>query len=353
MLILATRDPHPYPLSPASTGARLRPILPCHAARRGLYAYSPPIAIVIYARIFMLCAWRSARDRSDPAGPLVVVTNHASWWDPLIGFILADLFPERAAYCPIDAAALGRYRFLERLGIFGVDQQSRHGGLAFRRRSLAVLQGNPRRCSGSPARASSPMLLASDRCASSLAWAICCARLDNATLLPVAVEYPFWKRAAFREVLTRFGTPLVVNGKPSIAAEEVDTVWPRRRWPRRRMRLSVDAVSRDPHRFETLIGGKVGVGGIYDLWRLGSSAAIPRRAASQAAHGDEASCGPRSSGDAVNGRFIDLQVVRFLCPGFTPRPIICRPFGASAYRQYKINRSSASSDQPRKPGLTP
>ena len=216
----------------------------------------------------------------DPAGPLVVVTNHASWWDPLIGFILAELLPARAAYGPIDAAALGRYRILERLGIFGVDQQSRHGGLTFLRRSLAVL-GQP-----------STMLWVTGQGQFTDArvrpvvlkpgMGHLLHRLDNATLLPVAVEYPFWNER-FPEVLTRFGTPLAVRGAEHSAEE-----WTRlaeQALAATQDALSVDAVSRDPRRFETLIGGKVGIGGIYDLWRR--LKALFRGERFQAAHEDE------------------------------------------------------------------
>ncbi len=49
--------------------------------------------------------------------------------DPLICLRLAaELFPDRTHYGPIDAQALGRYRFFEKLGFFGVE-----AGTAWRR----------------------------------------------------------------------------------------------------------------------------------------------------------------------------------------------------------------------------
>src|SRR4051794_7196665 len=63
---------------------------------------------------------RSGRPPSRPVGPLVIVLNHPSWWDPLVCIALTELFPDRTGYAPIEAAALGRYRFFERLGFFGV-----------------------------------------------------------------------------------------------------------------------------------------------------------------------------------------------------------------------------------------
>src|SRR5262249_56575078 len=45
--------------------------------------------------------------------PLVVVLNHASWWDPLMGMALADLFAGYKHFVPIDAEQLKRYRLFE------------------------------------------------------------------------------------------------------------------------------------------------------------------------------------------------------------------------------------------------
>jgi 1-acyl-sn-glycerol-3-phosphate acyltransferase len=56
----------------------------------------------------------------DPDVPLVVVLNHPSWWDPLVGSVLAGRFPERVHYAPIDAAALARYSLFTRLGFTSV-----------------------------------------------------------------------------------------------------------------------------------------------------------------------------------------------------------------------------------------
>jgi hypothetical protein len=84
-------------------------------------------------------------------------------------------------------------------------------------------------------------------------------------------------------VLVRFGAPLSVRGA-EYSAEE---------WTRRaesvltatQDALAVDALSRDPRRFETLVGGQVGVGGVYDLWRRFK--ALMRGERFRAGHGEE------------------------------------------------------------------
>ena len=49
---------------------------------------------------------RTGRPAPVPDGPLIVVLNHPSWWDPLVGLVLTELFPDRAHYFPMDAHAL-------------------------------------------------------------------------------------------------------------------------------------------------------------------------------------------------------------------------------------------------------
>lgn len=44
--------------------------------------------------------------------PLVLYSNHASWWDPLVCLLLKDmLFSGYTAFAPMDAHMLERYRF--------------------------------------------------------------------------------------------------------------------------------------------------------------------------------------------------------------------------------------------------
>jgi hypothetical protein len=86
--------------------------------------------------------------RVSKAGPVpelprrlvVVVLNHPSWWDPLVGLILTEALPAwRVHFAPIESRGLAQYRFLERLGFFGIDVGRVEGGLGFLRTSLAIL----------------------------------------------------------------------------------------------------------------------------------------------------------------------------------------------------------------------
>ena len=73
-----------------------------------------------------------------------MVSNHPSWWDPLVGLALTEFMHERRIhYCPIDVNGLTQYPFLERLGFFGVEVGTTRGSLAFlRQASLSCLALN-------------------------------------------------------------------------------------------------------------------------------------------------------------------------------------------------------------------
>jgi diapolycopene oxygenase len=201
---------------------------------------------------------------TEPAGdPLVVVMNHPSWWDPLIGMVLSSgLFPHYRHYGPIDARGLARYPFLERLGFFGIEPGTRAGGLHFLRTAQAILSEpfnalwitaegtftDPR---------SRPIRLREG--VGHLAR-----RMKNGLLLPLALEYPFWQER-YPEALAQFGPPIPA-GSETLSVEE----WMKRLekgLERTLDALAASAMARDPAAFETLVGGSVGVGGVYDLWR--------------------------------------------------------------------------------------
>jgi 1-acyl-sn-glycerol-3-phosphate acyltransferase len=194
--------------------------------------------------------------------PLVVVLNHPSWWDPLLGIVLAERFDGYRHYAPIDASALRRYRLFEPLGFFGVEDTP-EGALAFLRTGSAILSGGH----------NSLWITAQGRFTDPRERPVrlrrgvghLVRRLGDAVVLPLAVEYPFWQER-FPEALAHFGPPLFVGRGRDLSVKE---------WMARieaglteaQDELARAASTQDPERFETLGGGAVGVGGPYDLWR--------------------------------------------------------------------------------------
>ena len=212
-------------------------------------------------------AVRVARDGRAPATsarPLVVVSNHPSWWDPILFLLLhRAAFDGRPAYGPIDAEMLRKYRLFERLGAFGVEQGTRRGAARFLRVGRAILdapgsvlwitaEGRFRDPRTRPVRFAAGLghLLRS---------------ANGVTVVPLAVEYPFWTERQ-PEVAVRFGDPIEVDrGDVRTAAGWTGLV--ERRLEATLDRLAEDTAAREPERFDVLVRGRAGVGLVYDLWR--------------------------------------------------------------------------------------
>ncbi len=100
-------------------------------------------------------------------------------------------------------------------------------------------------------------------------------RLTAGTIIPVAVEYPFWDQRT-PEALIRYGKPLDLGERHGLDGRE---------WTCRieealtaaQDALAAESVCRDPALFEMLIAGTVGVGGAYDRWRRWRSWLCGRR----------------------------------------------------------------------------
>jgi len=224
------------------------------------------------------------RPGSGPTGPILVVMNHPSWWDPMTGLVLGGLWPDRRHFAPFDAAGLAKYRILGRVGGFGIEPGTAAGAREFLRRGLAVMaepdaalwvtaQGHFTDPRVRPTRLRPGV--------GHLAR-----RLSSGHAIPLALEYPFWDEST-PEVLVRFGPPIPLGG--------VDRPDPAGAWTGRLREaleaeqdaLAGDALSRDPARFETLVTGGAGVGGVYDAWRR--LKAVVRGERFVAGHGPSAS----------------------------------------------------------------
>jgi phytoene desaturase len=195
--------------------------------------------------------------------PLIVVLNHPGWWDPLMGMVLADLFEGYKHYVPIDAAALAQYRIFEPMGFFGVEVGTPEGALAFLRTSKAILS-HPQHALWITAQGkfTDPRIRPVE-----LRQGVghLVRRLENAVLLPLAIEYPFWQER-YPEALAHFGSPIEINHGRACSVE----AWMSRietGLTEALDALAQEAQTQEADRFETLVGGSVGIGGVYDVWR--------------------------------------------------------------------------------------
>jgi len=192
--------------------------------------------------------------------PLIVYANHSSWWDPMVCILLAAEMPQRKHYAPMDAAALEKYRLLKRLGIFPVEMKTPRGAVQFLRTGEAILKSGGVLWITPQGRFADPrerpivfkagMAALAERVASAL---------GSCTLIPLAIEYPFWDER-LPETLLYFAEPIHVLADESsesiqhraIAALEFAMEENHRR-----------ALARDPAAYQLLTKGTLGSGGFY------------------------------------------------------------------------------------------
>jgi 1-acyl-sn-glycerol-3-phosphate acyltransferase len=195
--------------------------------------------------------------------PIVLYTNHASWWDPLVGLVVVNsLFPKRALYAPIDALMLAKYRMFGRMGFFGVEKDTRKGAIDFLTTSTQMLgksdailavtaQGRFADVRERPANIKRGLAHLS-------------MRVPSAIFIPACIEYVFWEEK-LPEVLVRFGEPIVIGN------EAMDFESQHRRLEsaleKTQNELAELSKSRLASAFAMLISGKAGLGGVYDRWR--------------------------------------------------------------------------------------
>ncbi|WP_263376889.1 lysophospholipid acyltransferase family protein [Granulicella aggregans] len=196
-------------------------------------------------------------------GPLIVYANHSSWWDPMVSVLLAaELMPERRHYAPMDAAALEKYGILKWLGIFPVEMASARGAVQFLRTGEAVLESGGVLWVTPQGRFADPRERPLEFKAGMAALAArVAAQCGSCTLLPLAIEYPFWDER-LPETLLCFADPVIVH-----AGEAVETVQRRSIGALEQAleALKSKAVARDPAAFELLTRGSLGTGGFYAL----------------------------------------------------------------------------------------
>ena len=198
--------------------------------------------------------------------PLVVYSNHASWWDALVCLVLKDeFFPERNAFTPIDAAMLERYGFFRKLGFFGVEQRSRRGAIQFLRTAENILREPDSLLAITP---QSRFADARERPVHFEAGlGHLAGRAERAVFVPMAMELVFWEER-LPEILVRFGEPVEIRAQPAeVFGAKYWTAIFEKKLEAVQDALAAEAQRRDPGHFEIMQSGGAGQGGVYDLWR--------------------------------------------------------------------------------------
>ncbi len=207
-------------------------------------------------------SFHAVRCSGDPPagdGPLVVFTNHPSWWDGEVFVWLAvSVFRSRRVFVPMEAAMLERYRFFRRLGAIAI-APGYTGAAAFLAAGRAVLgrddgvllvnaEGRFRDVRERPV-AVAPGLAHLAR------WT------PAARFAPLAIEYAFWDERR-PNLLLRFGEAVSAEAVRTAGATVLS-----RALEGTMDALAVDAAGRDPARFTTLLAGSTQISPVYDGWR--------------------------------------------------------------------------------------
>jgi len=196
--------------------------------------------------------------------PVVLYTNHPSWWDAVMFiYTIHTQFPGRPLYGPMEAHALEKYRFFKRLGIFGIEKDTARGAAQFLRTGRAILDQTNGVLGITAQGDFVDVRVRPIRLRPGLGHLL--HKAPAAVVVPLAVEYTFWEER-YPEILLRFGEAIRVDEQSKqrpddwtamLEAHLQDTM----------DALAADAMSRQPRRFDTVLDGSAGVGGVYDTMR--------------------------------------------------------------------------------------
>ncbi len=227
---------------------------------------------LFYRRFNAVRMSRTGLPLAPPGRPVIVFTNHPSWWDPALFILLQTrLFPGRVGFGPMDAKALGQYGVLERMGVFGVEQGTKRGAARFLSTSLHLLSEPSRMLWITAQGGFADARIRPIRLRPGLAHLV--RRVPGAVVLPLAVEYTYWNEGK-PEALARFGLPVVAGPSRGVAD------WTARledELTRTMDVLAAESAARDPRLFQPLMRGAAGVGGVYNLYRRLRAMATGRR----------------------------------------------------------------------------
>ncbi|MBL8601975.1 MAG: lysophospholipid acyltransferase family protein [Myxococcales bacterium] len=139
--------------------------------------------------------------RASAEGPLVIISNHTAWWDPLVALYLANHVIEGDWYAMMNARNLTRLPFFALVGAFGVDLDDPADGARAMRYAV--------KCLNAPKRAVWIFPQGAERCPTERPLAFRggsaeVARLARAQTVPVALRYEF-RHAEHPELLIDIG----------------------------------------------------------------------------------------------------------------------------------------------------
>lgn len=208
--------------------------------------------------------------------PAIVLMSHASWWDPIVGILLWDrCYPERPIAAPMHRRELERFGFFRSLGVFGIDPDDPRSLAAMREHVIPRMRGEPGRA-GEVLMLTPQGSLADPRAPISIrpGAASIAAAFGDIEVVSLAIEYGFWLDQRPEIFLRAERCEVPANRRAPSTAD-----WHRAMQASMRASaasLAESVISRDPQRFDVLVGAGSSVHPVYDLWlrMTGRSGAI-------------------------------------------------------------------------------
>lgn len=211
------------------------------------------------------------QDHNDNSRSIVVYSNHASWWDPLVCLVVMSHFlPERRIYAPMDAMMLEKYTMFRRLGFFGVEPRSARGALQFVRTAEAILRSEKNLLVITPQGRFADVRERPVHFEAGIGHLA--SRLHGGIFIPCAVEYVFWEER-LPEILLHFGEPVDLKGiqrdlgTGKTLLPDQWTALLEEQLRATQETLSTESKKRNAENFQTILRGGAGQGGVYDWWR--------------------------------------------------------------------------------------
>lgn len=232
-----------------------------------------------YLRYYFARNFSSVRilNRPDTASfaqrPVVIFCNHSSWWDAIMMHLLTSkVISGRKPFAPMDETALEHYRFFKRLGMFGVDKDTKRGAAKFLQVSRAILEQPDASLWLTPQGAFQDPRQRPMQFKPGLAHL---ARDRKAVLLPLALEYPFWQERK-PEALVSFGEPVDTANLEQRSVKSWNDLL-EARLAAAMDELAQASIQRDAASFEVLVDGSAGVNPLFDIWQRIKAARGGRR----------------------------------------------------------------------------
>jgi 1-acyl-sn-glycerol-3-phosphate acyltransferase len=215
-----------------------------------------------------LLDWKAIDDDT----PIVVFTNHASWWDPISAMLIRKkYFPNRVFYAPIDSEALENYRIMAKLGFYGLPLKTTAGAAEFLATTKLILKSKNASVWITPEGRFTDVRDHSQPFMPGLAHLA--SRVPGVAFVPMALEYAFWDESR-PQLFARFGAA-IRQPEPRSDGSGVDkSEWSELLTSRLRQtqcELSQSVIARDETRFDYLIASRPTRLGWYDYFRSWSA----------------------------------------------------------------------------------